>query len=72
MRESARKKGARYLSEARLTIERVDPEGVRATVRGDNALYIVSWNRAEGWRCTCPAMRDCSHLVATRLVTVRG
>jgi hypothetical protein len=52
MRENATSKAARYLAEASLTVLHVDRESVRASCRGDGTLYAVSWNRAEGWRCT--------------------
>lgn len=71
MRESIHRKAARYLAEARLTIERVDAEGVRAVCRGDGVVYTVTWTRSGGWSCSCPARRDCAHLCAARFVTVR-
>jgi uncharacterized Zn finger protein len=71
VRESIATKAVRYLAEARLTLERVDADGVRASARGDGVLYVVTWNASEGWACTCPARCDCAHLRAIRLVTVR-
>lgn len=72
MREAAAAKAARYLGEGRLTIERVDADGVTATCRGDGSVYRVKWEPEVGWSCSCPAWRDCAHLIAARLVTVRA
>jgi hypothetical protein len=54
-----------------LLIEHVGPDGVRATCRGSGAVYAVTWTRAEGWPCTCPAYRTCAHVLALQAVTVR-
>jgi hypothetical protein len=72
MRESIAAKSVQYLGEARLTIEHVDAGAVRASCRGDGAVYAIAWSRDVGWSCSCPARRDCAHLRAVRLVTVRG
>jgi hypothetical protein len=39
-----------------------------AIVRGDHGLYAV---RREGdrWKCTCPALKRCSHIDAVERVT---
>jgi hypothetical protein len=71
VREGIARKAARYLGEARLTISRVDPDGVVATCRGDGVVYRVTWTPDAGWWCSCPARRDCAHLAAVRFVTVR-
>jgi uncharacterized Zn finger protein len=71
VRENAEAKGARYLREGRLTIERVDEHRVLAICKGTGAVYGVGWDRARGWVCSCPARGRCSHLVALMLVTVR-
>jgi hypothetical protein len=72
-REHAQDKGRRYLVEGRLTVERVDKDGVAALCRGDGSLYVLGWSLRDGWYCGCPALSaSCAHLVALRLVTVRG
>jgi hypothetical protein len=48
MRESAERKGRRYLTEVRLIIERVDMTGIRATCRGGEALYTLGYGTAAG------------------------
>ena len=55
MRESAEVKGRRYLTEGRLTLRHVGPDGVAAIVRGDGAWHRAGY--AEGrWYCSCPAI----------------
>jgi hypothetical protein len=70
VRENAERKGRRYLSEGRLTIERVDVAGIRATRRGAGALYSLSYQNG-AWRCSWPAAGRCAHLIALMLVCVR-
>lgn len=69
-RENASIKGARYLAEARLTVERVAEGEVRAACRGDGAVYVLGWSTARGWFCDCPALSRCSHLHALGRVVV--
>ena len=72
-RESANVKGRRYLVEGRLHVERVRDGLIVASCRGDSgATYALGFDptRRE-WRCACPALRRCSHLVALQLVTER-
>jgi len=61
----------RYLAESRLTIEQVGADGIRARCRGSGADYLVTWTAREGWRCSCPALGRCSHVIALQSVTVR-
>jgi hypothetical protein len=71
-RENAQAKARRYLAEARLTVEQVDAELVRATCRGSGAVHDVGWTPEFGWSCSCPCpSRRCAHLIALQLVTVR-
>lgn len=59
-RENATSKGRRYLSEGRLVVERVGPEGVAATCRGNGALYRLGWDRGAWWcdlSCTVRRLR---------------
>ena len=69
-RENARAKGARYLAEHRLTVLRVDTERVEGECRGGGAVYRLGWQDGR-WRCDCPALGTCSHLIALQAVTVR-
>jgi hypothetical protein len=70
-RENAFLKARRYLSEGRLTVRYVGPEGIRAIARGGGAWYHVIYRRG-GWSCTCPAVGACCHLLALQLVTTTG
>jgi uncharacterized Zn finger protein len=68
-REAATAKGRTYLTEGRLVVTRCATNKVRATCRGDGAIYDLGFDRGEWW-CTCPARTDrCAHLVALRLCT---
>jgi uncharacterized Zn finger protein len=69
-RENAAAKARGYLAEGRLVVTEVDGETVQATCRGDGLVHRIEHTRRRGWRCTCPASTACSHLIATRLVTV--
>lgn len=76
--ETKEQKALRYISERRLTISRVDVDGlVLAVCRGDDGVYTLGWD-PEGrgrWGCTCEASRDfhreCSHLVALKMIVSR-
>ena len=70
-RESAERKGVRYLAEGRVLVEAVEGHDVIATVRGNGAVHTVTHERG-GWRCTCAAAGRCAHLVAVGLVTAPG
>lgn len=72
-RENVAEKGRRYLTEARLVVEHVDGQTVRAQCRGDSgAIYELGFDHVRvEWHCTCPARGRCAHLVALMLVTVR-
>lgn len=70
MREDARTKGVRYVSEGRLTVTRVDGDHVVATCRGAGAIYRCGHNPSRGWWCNCPARSTCAHVHALCLVTV--
>lgn len=70
-RENAQDKGRRYLSESRLRVVYVKPGDprIRATCRGDGETYKLGFDPVRSWWCECPAKtRECSHLVALRLV----
>jgi uncharacterized Zn finger protein len=69
VRENARTKAQRYLSEGRVIIESVTGDEVRARVRGDGAIYTSGYS-AGVWSCDCPALSDgCCHLKALRLIS---
>jgi hypothetical protein len=71
-RESAHTKARRYITEGRLTITRVTDDGVDAHCRGDGEIHELGLDAGNNWHCTCPARtRDCAHLLALRLVTLR-
>jgi hypothetical protein len=66
-REPADAKGRRYLVEGRVIISTAGPGHVDAAVRGDGAVWHVSYRRG-GWLCDCPARSRCAHLLAVGLV----
>lgn len=75
-REHAATKARRLLIEGRLIVRRVEVAGphaglVVAACRGDSsAVYDLGYDPTrKQWRCTCPATRECSHLLALKLVT---
>ena len=70
MRENVRTKADRLLVHGRVSVLRVDDEGVLASVKGDTATYRVRFDRR--WTCECEARGTCSHAIATaRVVVVR-
>lgn len=67
-RESIDAKARRYLGEARVRIRIVDRDHVEADVLGaDSAIYETTHN-GRGWRCSCPARRQCAHIRALQLL----
>lgn len=72
MRESAAVKAHRYLLEGRVVLLTVTTDSVAAVVRGDAALHRVDYDGRRGWRCTCPALARCCHLLAVGLVVAVG
>jgi uncharacterized Zn finger protein len=70
VRETVAAKAARLAGSGRVTLRRLDENLIVASVRGDSArVYDVEWN-PDGWWCTCPAMRRCSHIRAVQLVVL--
>jgi len=70
MREGARSKARRLLSEGRVTLRRIGSDAIIAHVRGESAgEYLVTWDPA-GWHCPCDALGRCSHILATQLITL--
>lgn len=81
--ETKAEKALRFISERRLNVEQVvapdeqTAARIVASCRGDDAeVYRLGFDgRRNEWRCTCPANRqfhrECSHLIALKLVTVR-
>jgi hypothetical protein len=70
-REPVAAKAARYLTEARLTVLRVDGDHVAATCRGSGEVHHLGHDPGRGWHCSCLARGQCAHLVALQTVTVR-
>jgi uncharacterized Zn finger protein len=72
-RENAQAKATRLLTEARVSIVRVDDRGTLAFVKGDSGMMRrVTFDGAQ-WRCDCPALGYCSHGIAVaRVVVVPG
>jgi hypothetical protein len=70
-RENAFAKGRRLLTEGRLIVRAAGPQGIRALCRGDSGEWYHAFFERDGWRCDCPALGRCSHLIALQLVTVR-
>jgi hypothetical protein len=64
-------KAARILAGGRLKITSLGADGITAICLGDTAdsAYEVGQDPG-GWRCSCPARRECSHIRALKLVTV--
>jgi uncharacterized Zn finger protein len=67
-RELVAEKAKRYLGEGRVIVTAVGPGSATASVRGDGAVWIVTYSDHE-WACTCPNRTTCTHLRAVRLVT---
>jgi uncharacterized Zn finger protein len=70
MRENYRTKGARYVTEGRLTITAITPTLITATVRGAGEIYTVTAD-SRFWNCTCPSCGPCSHIWAAQLVVLK-
>lgn len=71
MRENARDRGRRLVSEGRLLVCRADETEIYATCRGDSGeVHELGFRDDAGWYCSCPARSRCGHLVALQLVTV--
>jgi uncharacterized Zn finger protein len=70
VRESAFDKGRRLLVEGRLVVRSAGSGGIRALCRGDSGEFYRLATDNGSWRCSCPAVGRCSHLVALQLVTV--
>lgn len=70
-RETAATKAVRQLAEGRVIVAFARPGRVRATVRGDGAVHLVTFDGGD-WACSCPSrtvVANCSHARAVRLVT---
>lgn len=68
MRESKTTKARRLLSQGKLTVVEARPDRVHAFVVGDTGIRSVRYRNGI-WSCDCPALRSCSHQIATRLVS---
>jgi uncharacterized Zn finger protein len=67
-REALTDKAARLLADRRLHVTRVHGDDVEAVVIGDHGRYDLR-HHAGYWTCSCPARRDCAHVIALRAVT---
>jgi hypothetical protein len=71
VRENARDRGRRLVSEARLVIRRVNDVEILAVCRGDSGeLHELDYHPNGGWWCDCEARTQCGHLYALQLVTI--
>jgi hypothetical protein len=70
-RETIEVKARRYLGEGRLAVTHVLGDHVAAVCQGETGTYELGYTPARGWWCDCAARRECAHLVALQLVTVR-
>lgn len=57
-------KAVRLISSGRVTVRLDRPYEVEASVRGDHGEYVVRYDPARGFSCTCPCSRRCSHITA--------
>ena len=64
-------KADRLRAEARVQVKFCTEGVVSAAVRGDHGVYDVQWSRLQGWTCSCPAFKRCSHVEAVCSVTMR-
>ena len=72
VRENARAKSLRYLTEHRVRVLDCSEDAgtLSAEVRGNGRIYVVAHD-AEGWSCSCPALgENCAHVLACKAVTV--
>lgn len=70
-RENAHDKGRRLLTEGRLVVTAVSERHVSARCRDDSGeIYTLAADH-RGYSCSCPAIGQCSHLVALMLVTLK-
>lgn len=68
MRETARAKATRILTDGRLVVTCVRFGRITSTCRGEGHIWHQTWPAGQ-WRCTCPATsQDCSHLLALQRV----
>jgi hypothetical protein len=69
-RENAAVKAERLLVSGRVFIRRVNANEVVAAVRGGSGeLYETGFIRGR-WRCSCPSVGPCSHLLAVQRVSL--
>ena len=65
-------KATALLAGHRVQVIGAGERAIWARVRGDHGVYDVRWSRVEGWHCSCPNLRRCSHIEAVTLVTMRS
>lgn len=68
MRQNARDKASRLLTEGRVICRYVDRTRAIAFVRGEGVIHRTAFEHGS-WTCSCPARTDqCSHLYALRRI----
>lgn len=60
-------KAVRLIGSRRVTVTLDRPYEVEATVRGDHGVYAVRYDPENGFSCTCPCFRRCSHITAVMI-----
>jgi len=71
-RETPLAKAARYLAERRVTLEAVEDDRVRASVRGETGTYRTTGTARAGGTAIARPRRRCSHEYAVELVVGGG
>ncbi len=67
-------KALRYIAAGNLTVRRVVDRGLPAPIVAQcqgsaGKPYILGWDETiEDFHCSCPALHNCAHLVALKLV----
>ncbi len=72
--EAIEAKAIDYLAQGRLTVRRVVDRGLPAPVVAQcqgsaDKPYVLGYDDTEDlWHCSCPALHNCAHLTALKLV----
>ncbi|HEX6520945.1 MAG TPA: hypothetical protein VF070_13180 [Streptosporangiaceae bacterium] len=70
MTPAAEQKAAAILTEGRLTITYLSGDWITAKCTGSSGTGYDTGHDPGGWNCTCPAHRECSHIIALKRVTL--
>ena len=65
-------KVTRLLTSNAVQVQWATDQVINSAVRGDSGVHDVRWSRLHGWSCSCPCLGECTHVVATRGVTMRS